>query len=73
MEGYRSRCGRWSIERHLDRYLVYDAEYSAQDQVWCCRTLNQLYDWLDRRGVDLAEFDETVPGLGSGKAWEPDG
>ncbi len=60
------------VERHLDRYLVYDTDQSAHDEVWSCSTLAQLYDWLELQGVDLAEFEETVPGAGSGEAWESD-
>ncbi len=73
VEVYRSRCGRWSVERHLDRYLIYDGEVSANDEAWSCSTLRQLYDWLDMQGVALADLVDTEPGLGSGEAWEPDG
>ena len=72
MEVYRSRDGRWAVERHLDRYLVYDLERSVHDEVWSCRTLDQLNRWLAERGLNISEFDETTPGAGSGEAWEPD-
>ena len=58
MEIYRSRGGRYSIERHLDRYLVYDHEVSDHDEVWSCTTIGQLRDWLDAHGLALADFDE---------------
>jgi hypothetical protein len=46
VEIYRSRDGRWSIERHLDRYLVYDNDVSEYDEVWSCTTVGQLRAWL---------------------------
>jgi hypothetical protein len=54
MEVYRSRDGRWSIERLVDRYLIYDGD----DEVWSCRTIDEVYDWLRRNGLSPADFDE---------------
>lgn len=70
MEVYRSRDGRWSVERHLDQYLIYDLDHSPHDEVWSCRTLDQLHRWLADQGMTVSEFEETAPGAGSGEAWE---
>jgi len=59
MEIYRSHDDRWVIERHLDRYLVYDLDVSEYDEVWSCRTMDQLEAWLAFRSLKLADFDET--------------
>jgi len=56
-EIYRSRDGRWSIERAVDRYLVYDED---GDEIWSCRTIVELYDWLDRNGLSIADFQEVA-------------
>lgn len=58
MEIYRSRDGRWFIERHIDRYLIYDADRSDTEDMWSCRRINEVYDWLERNGLSIAEFDE---------------
>ena len=59
MEIYRSHDDRWVIERHLDRYLVYDLDVSEYDEVWSCRTMDQLEAWLASRSLKLADFAET--------------
>ena len=59
MEIYRSRDGRYSIERHLDRYLVYDYQVSDHDEVWSCTTIDQLLAWLKRQALALNDFEET--------------
>jgi len=46
------------IERHLDRYLIYDLEVSAEDEVWSCATMDQLEAWLSVRSLKPADFDE---------------
>ena len=57
-EIYRSRDGRFSIERAVDRYLIYDERLSTQDEVWSCRTVVEVYDWLDGNQLSIADFDE---------------
>lgn len=57
-EVYRSRDGRWSIERAADRYLIYDESTSPPVEVWSCRTIVEVYDWLGRHGLHLADFEE---------------
>jgi len=56
---YRSRDGRYSIERHVDQYLVFDHEISDHDEVWSWTTIDQLLEWLNRHALALADFDET--------------
>jgi len=34
---------------------VYD---ERGEEVWSCRTVAELYDWLDRNGLPIAEFDQ---------------
>ena len=56
----RSQDGRWLIERHLDRYLIYNADHGDGEEVWSCRTINDVYDWLDRNRLSIADFDEVA-------------
>jgi hypothetical protein len=58
VEIYRSQDGRWSIERHLDRDLVYDLDVSEHGEVWYCATMDQLEAWLAGQSLKLADFDE---------------
>jgi hypothetical protein len=55
-EIYRSVDGRYSIERTVDGYWVYDEE--TGDEVWSCRTLPQLYEWMTERGLRPDDFEE---------------
>lgn len=59
-EIYRSHDGRWTIERAVDRYLIYDEESEdPSEEVWSTSTLDQLYRWLRENGLNLDDFDET--------------
>lgn len=57
-EVWRSRVGRYSIMRTVDRYEVYDESTGRPVEVWSCWTLAALYAWMDLRGLTVADFDE---------------
>ena len=59
-EIYRSADGRWSIERAVDRYLIYDEDAAdPTEEVWPCRTTADVYAWMDANGLSPADFGET--------------
>lgn len=58
-EVYRSVDGRWSIIRQGDRYVVYD-DFLDGAEVWDCRTLDQLHQWMASAGLSVADFEETA-------------
>jgi hypothetical protein len=59
-EIYRSRDGRYTIERVTDRYLIYDeAGADPTEMVWSCRTIGEVYQWIEAHGLSLADFEET--------------
>jgi len=38
---------------------VYDEDHSSADrEVWSCRTVAELYDWMRQAELSVAEFDE---------------
>ena len=47
-----------SIERLTDRYIVYNETAGTPVEVWSCRTLAELYDWLAVEGLSIGEFVE---------------
>jgi hypothetical protein len=61
VEIYRSRDGRWSIERVVDRYVIYDEQADEPDrEVWSCRTLAQLHQWMAANGLRPHDFEEVA-------------
>ena len=72
MEAYRTADGQLVIDRTVDRYLAYERTATGWREVYDCRTLTQLYAWLDGRGVSLGELVDVDPALGDGSGWEPD-
>lgn len=58
-EVYRSADRRWSIVRQNDRYVIYD-DFLDGEEVWDCRTLDQLYRWMASVGLTAADFEETA-------------
>ena len=63
--------GKLVIERAVDRYIVRERTRGGYREVYDCRTLTQLYAWLDHHGIALGELVDVDPGLGDGSGWEP--
>ena len=58
-EIYRSRDGRYSIERAVDRYLIYDERAEEPgEEIWSCRAIGEVYEWIAAHGLSVADFDE---------------
>lgn len=53
-----ARRSHVSIERLVDRYVVYQETGPMPVEVWSCRTLEELYGWLDGQGLSVADFVE---------------